>query len=96
VSDHSEQSEKEPSSLCNSLEMRVSEEMVTFFVSIMAALLQRRIENTEEQLEKLKKLKQEELVALWIQLNKSAPVEDALHIFINWLEGQLDGNGLSC
>jgi hypothetical protein len=74
---------------------RAPEEMVTFIVSVISALLQRRIDNTHGQLEKLKQLKHEELTGLWVQLNKSAPAGDALHIFTNWIEGQLDGDGLS-
>ena len=98
MSDDSERTERTEcgaSSIPHPIEMKTSEEMVTFMVCILSTLLQRRIDNTQAQLEKLKHLNKRELAVLWQQLNQSAPLEDALHIFTNWIEGQLDGDGLS-
>lgn len=96
MTDYLEANEQKQTNTSHPIGTSTSEEMVAFVVLIISTLLQRRIENTQTQLEKLKLLNIDELSVLWIQLNKSAPQADALHIFTNWIEGKLDGDGLSC
>lgn len=78
-----------------SLEGRTAEEVVSFVLGVLAAHFHRKAENAQAQVEALARLDATELESFWIQLKKSASTEDALYIFTNWIEGKVDGDGLS-
>lgn len=92
MSKNTESDTKRPALL---LAGRTATEVVGFVLGVLTAHYQRKAENAQAQLKALKGLNCKELEAFWVELRKSASAEDALHIFTNWIEGKLDGDGLS-
>lgn len=78
-----------------SLESSTPQEVVHFILAVFTAQYLRKIENTQAQLLTLRQLDHDELSTFWVHLKKSASSEDALHLFTNWIESKLDGDGLS-
>jgi hypothetical protein len=78
-----------------SLEGSSPQDVVSFVLCVFKAHYQRKLENVQAQLQAFHKLDCKELETFWIELRKSTSSEDALYIFTNWVEGKLDGDGLS-
>ena len=76
------------------LKERSPEVVVNFVVGILHAHYQRKVDNAQAQLKALKTIDYQELEDFWVALKKSAPTEDTLSIFTNWIESKIDGDGL--